>query len=153
MLKYVKGDLLEAKEDFICHQVNCMGVMGSGVAKQIADKWPKVKCMYRKLCSLFPPEARSILLGRIQAVQINETQQVINIFGQCDYGRDRKRVYTDYDALEQAFFSIRRRNKSYAFPYRFGCGLANGDWTIVRSLIENILAYDHEVVIYERDAR
>ena len=153
MLKFVKGDLLEAKEDFICHQVNCMGVMGSGVAKQIGDKWPQVKYMYQKRCSLFPLAKRGTLLGRILAIKINETQYVINVFGQYNYGRDRNRVYTDYAALQKAFTTMRYPNKTYAFPYRFGCGLANGDWTTVRSLIEKILAYDHEVVIYERDAR
>ena len=31
MLKVIDGDLLDAKEDIIGHQVNCQGVMGSGV--------------------------------------------------------------------------------------------------------------------------
>lgn len=35
MIKIIQGDLLEAKENIIAHQVNCKGVMGSGVAKQI----------------------------------------------------------------------------------------------------------------------
>ena len=32
MIKVVNGSLLDATEDILCHQVNCQGVMGSGVA-------------------------------------------------------------------------------------------------------------------------
>ena len=43
MLQIIKGDLLEADVFAICHQVNCQNVMGAGLAKAIATKWPKVK--------------------------------------------------------------------------------------------------------------
>lgn len=32
MVKLINGDLLEAKETYIAHQVNCYGAMGRGVA-------------------------------------------------------------------------------------------------------------------------
>ena len=35
MIKIIHGDILDATEVFICHQVNCQGVMGEGV--MIAD--------------------------------------------------------------------------------------------------------------------
>lgn len=38
MIYEIKGDLLKAEETFIAHQVNCKGVMGAGVAKQIKNK-------------------------------------------------------------------------------------------------------------------
>lgn len=41
-IKFVNGNILtfpERDEDtIICHQVNCKGVMGAGLAKQIRDK-------------------------------------------------------------------------------------------------------------------
>ena len=33
MIKIVDGSLLDATEDILCHQVNCQGNMGAGVAK------------------------------------------------------------------------------------------------------------------------
>ena len=39
---YKTGDLLDAPVDYICHQVNCQGRMGSGIAKQIKERWPVV---------------------------------------------------------------------------------------------------------------
>ena len=42
MITYKNGDLLESNCNFICHQVNCQGVMGSGIAKQIRNLFPFV---------------------------------------------------------------------------------------------------------------
>ena len=42
MITYKNGNLLESGCDIICHQVNCQKVMGSGIAKQIREKWPIV---------------------------------------------------------------------------------------------------------------
>ena len=44
MIRYVKGNLLDSDCTYICHQVNCKGVMNSGIAKQIRKKWPSVIC-------------------------------------------------------------------------------------------------------------
>ena len=42
MINIVKGNILNATEDIICQQVNCKGVMGAGLAKQIKEKYPEV---------------------------------------------------------------------------------------------------------------
>ena len=39
-MEIIEGNLLEAPERIIVHQTNCMGVMGSGIAKQIKAKYP-----------------------------------------------------------------------------------------------------------------
>ena len=62
----VSGNLLEIEEGIICHQVNCQGVMGAGVAKAIASRYPQVLSAYRELCDTPTPWQ---LLGQIQAVR------------------------------------------------------------------------------------
>ena len=42
MISVVKGNLLNASEDIIAHQVNCQKKMNSGVAKAIREEWPNV---------------------------------------------------------------------------------------------------------------
>ena len=37
MVTFHNGNILDSGADIICHQVNCRGVMGSGVAKQIKE--------------------------------------------------------------------------------------------------------------------
>ena len=34
----------------ICHQVNCLGAMGAGIAKQMKQKYPENFNYYKKLC-------------------------------------------------------------------------------------------------------
>lgn len=49
----INGDLFETTAKYICHQVNCKGKMGSGVAKQIRERYPEVYSAYRLECNLF----------------------------------------------------------------------------------------------------
>lgn len=148
MIKVVIGDVLEAREDIICHQVNCQGVMGSGVAKALYYKWPVIKKDYMRFCSQFKEPKN--LLGKYQLVEIAKDRFVANIFGQLDYGRDKNHRYTDYTALANSFDAIckEQHDKSLAFPFGFGCGLANGDWSIVYQMIKTCF-HDMNVVIYK----
>lgn len=135
IIEIVTGNILDSKEDMICHQVNCQGVMGAGVSKALYSKWPIVKSEYISYCQ--KQKSSKKLLGKYNIVQVEPEKFVANIFGQLDCGRDRSRVYTNYEALANAFSKIRANHfdKSIAFPYGFGCGLANGDWNIVYDMI------------------
>lgn len=96
MLKYAKGDLLNTDAQLICHQVNCKGVMGSGLAKQVRSRFRPVYEIYRGFCHDTEPD---VLLGTFLAVTTdgrivrhNDLEQIraktiINIFGQNGYGR------------------------------------------------------------------
>jgi O-acetyl-ADP-ribose deacetylase (regulator of RNase III) len=148
MIKTVAGNILDSTEDCICQQVNCHGVMGAGVAKAIAEKWPLVKSLYTWKCR--QQFNLGELLGYVQSINIGDDRFVLNIFGQLDYGRDKYKRYTDYSALTKAFDTIRTKYNGYslAFPYGFGCGLANGDWKIVSQMIDTYFK-DFDVTIYK----
>lgn len=47
-LKVIKtrGNIFDTKADVICNAVNCIGVMGAGVAKAFADKFPEMYWSY-----------------------------------------------------------------------------------------------------------
>lgn len=151
MLKIIKGDLLNAREAAICHQVNCQNMMGAGVAKALYTKWPEVKTAYHEFCDGKRPRD---LLGKAQFVFLHDfparNKVVINIFGQLNCGHD-KICYTRYDALADAFDKLNTLAvwKTLAFPYGFGCGLAGGDWTEVERLMLEHL-YNVDVTIYMR---
>lgn len=148
MIKTVIGDLLDSTEVLIVQQVNCRSVMGSGVAKAIYNKLPKVKAEYNKFCrrSTSPED----LLDKVQLVDVEPGRAVANIFGQLDYGRNSDKLYTNYPALTKTFNHLRTafHDKSLDFPYNFWCGLANGKWDIVYKMI---LMYfvDMDVSIYK----
>ena len=144
-VNYVNGNLLDMKTNFICHQVNCQGVMGSGLAKQIREKWPCVYDVYKKRVS--PKELGKICLVNI--VGNVPIQGVINMFAQNDYGRDGRR-YTSYDAFWSCLHEIKNilpKGDTIAFPDHIGCGLDGANWNIIRAMIEEVLGADYEVYI------
>lgn len=148
MIHYVKGNLLDSNCDYICHQVNCQGVMGSGIAKQIRERWPVVFSSYRAYCDR---HMRDELLGEIWGVRVSDDQWVVNMFAQDNFGYDGRR-FTSYDAFATCLTKMRDRlpkDKTIGFPKNIGCGLGGGNWKIISTLIEEILGEEYEVYIYE----
>lgn len=162
-MKHIKGDIFTSAADAILHQVNCQGVMGAGLAKQIKEKFPVVFKYYKALCDddkrmrARTCSTKSYLLGRAQVCykedylvgQVEDNQVIVNLFAQDKYGRDG-RCYTDYEALKKCLEYVNERfwGKTVAIPYLMGCGLAGGDWNVVSKIIENTLV-DCNVILYE----
>lgn len=152
MITYVKGNLLDSNCDYICHQVNCQGVMGSGIAKQIRERWPEVYEEYMAYCKYCNKHGLSMLGHNVDVPVDDYEKRVVNMFSQDNCGYDGKR-YTSYDAFCNCLFDIRKlvRGGTIGFPKNIGCGLGGGNWKVVSALIEEILGKDYEVYIYEYD--
>lgn len=137
--------IAEVQQGLILQQVNCRGVMGSGVAKAIRDKWPKVFDEYKEKCFAKPP---SSLLGTMIPVQVEDGLFVLNLFGQLNYGRELGHRYTSYDALDEALKTTSSWMKKHEFSDLdvhhplIGSGLGGGNWPIVKALIEQHIGYD-----------
>lgn len=144
-MQIIYGDILNSDADVIVHQVNCQGVMGKGLAKQIKDEYPEVFTEYKMFCSKCNSHE---LLGMTEIVRVGFRRCVANLFAQEYYGSGRK-CYTDYDALRKCLSTVNSEfaGKTVAVPYKLGCGLAGGDWDIVSKIIEETLT-DCIVKIY-----
>ena len=147
MINYINADLLDSDCNFICHQVNCQGKMGSGVAKQIRDRWPEVYSNYARV-------ANSKMLGKVQILYIEDAniprQCVVNMFSQENYGYDGAR-YTSYDAFWNCLNELKNqipKGATVAFPYKIGCGLGGANWEIIEKMID-IVFKDYGVFIYK----
>ncbi len=150
MIVYKNGDLLKSDCDYICHQVNCKGVMGSGIARQIRDAYPSVYQDYLNYCSKKKPED---LFGDILFTYASEVKDVINMFAELDY-LPRGICHTDYEKFRGCCKKIKNvikllksemaagTNIKIGFPDHIGCGLAGGDWNIVKRIIEEEFAGD-----------
>lgn len=142
----IEGDLLNAPFQVIAHQVNCMGVMGAGVAKSLRLKYPGLYESYKEMCSLYERN-RKDLLGLCHWYRAGDRKIILNLFGQYGFGRDKR--YTDYEAFDKAMRNGIEEVKNEAFkedgiqlciaiPYGIGCGLAGGDWSEVKEILEKI---------------
>lgn len=136
------GSLLDVETGYIFQQVNCMGIMNSGLAKAIADKWPVVALQYAQHCRTAKHSLD--LLGTINLVRITTELAVVNVFSQYDRGQPDPThpiKHTEYSAMMSAFKYIVRSDLLHGcnlphFPYLFGCGLGGGDWKVVATIIE-----------------
>lgn len=152
MVNIIKGDLLAATEDVICHQVNCQGVMGSGVAKAIREKWPEVYKAYHAHVLIHTSDILgSDILGTNLLVPIeNHHRAIINMFAQDLYGYDGNR-YTSYDAFYSCLEDIKENVSSHcsiAFPYKIGSDRGGASWDVIYAMICDVLG-DRDVTIYK----
>lgn len=158
MITYLKGDLLESNVDYICHQVNCRGRMGSGIAKQIRNKFPEVYRVYSERYEDAQRVLRSTdqMLGSTDIVQIpGSKQRVVNMYSQRSYGYDGKR-YTSYKAFRFILNELKKdipTDCTIGFPKGIGCGLGGGNWAVISKMIEEILGESHEVYIFELEEK
>ena len=150
MVKFENGNLLDAPVDYICHQVNCQGRMGSGIAGQIRERWPKVYSNYMERYYLYADcHSEQHLLGEISIVDVKD-KRVINMFGQLHYGYDGDR-YTSYDAFWSCLMKIKSdvpKGSKIGFPYGIGCGLGGANFEVISTMIDVVLGDDYDVYIY-----
>ena len=143
MINIVNGNILNCKEDIIVHQVNVNGLMGGGLARQLADQYSDLEKEYRKFCKHFKNDYE-ILKGTVTLYCENK-KFIANIFSQ------EPNFNTDYKSMQIALTKVRKyaeKNKlSVAIPYKIGCGIANGVWEYVLDII-NIVFKDYKVTIY-----
>ena len=150
MIQHLQCSVFDTYASIIAHQVNCQGVMGSGVAAQVKRKYPEAYRAYKDFCDE-NAHYKVGLLGKAQLCTVSYNPDgtpriyVANLFGQLDYGRNKCYVYTDYVALRQCLTALsqfaKQENLIIAMPYKMGCDRGNGDWDrVVYPMIEEIFA-------------
>ena len=146
MIVYKTGDLLRSDCALICHQCNCLGSMGSGIAKQIREEYSEVFAPYQAYCKKYGAK----MLGQILIVPCSATPSrlIVNMFSQNEY-YPRTKVHTEYDKFRSCCEKIKSYVKdNYAntslvkigFPDHIGCGLAGGNWDVVKQILEEEFA-------------
>ena len=148
MIHLVQGNIFTAEVgQIICHQVNCQGKMGKGIAKTIRERYPPIYSTYQDLCERY---ASYQLLGRVYIDKMEDGRVIANIFAQDEYGKDAR--YTNYEALAQCLEKLaiysKENGMSIALPYGIGCNNAGGNWNIVKTMIEEYLV-DLDAYIYD----
>lgn len=156
MITYLKGDATNPigtiEHKYIVHCCNDIGAWGKGFVLAISNKWKKPEREYRKWIKYDKPK-----LGEIQFVNVENKITVINMIGQEGIRRKNNKPPIRYSAIRIGFrkiaFNLTLRYAKHAkilvsihMP-KIGCGLAGGNWEIVKKIIEEELK-DFNVYIY-----
>ena len=148
MIQYRTGNILECEADALVNTVNCVGVMGRGIALQFKKAFPENFIAYRKAC-----ERKEVQPGRMflfETGQLTPPQYIIN-FPTKRHWRGRSRIEEIDSGLTALVKMIRERNiRSIAVP-PLGSGLGGLRWADVRPRIEAALGElkEVQVIIFE----
>ena len=150
MFKYKTGNILSEDADALVNTVNCVGVMGRGVALQFKKAFPGNFEAYAEAC-----KNGKVKPGRMfvyKPDQITNPQYIIN-FPTKRHWKGKSRISDIDDGLKDLRRVIKKMNiKSIAIP-PLGSGLGGLDWNDVKKRIEDSLCEfsSLNVVIYRPD--
>ena len=144
MIKIKQENILNCNENIIVHQVNAQGIMGGGVARQLANQYLGLEREYSEFCELHSNNYNQ-LKGQVFKIMI-QGKMIMNMFSQ------KTNFDTDYEMMKMALEEIKEYAKSFnltiCMPYGIGCGIAKGDWNIVYKIIEEVFS-DYNVTLYK----
>lgn len=154
------GDLIKlAKEgtfDLIAHGCNCKGLMGAGIAAQIAREFPMAKYADLKykgsMKNQFGELHERAMLGSLSMYQ-HQKVIVLNLYTQIETGANFDLKMGLYPALCQIQTMFKRESKYHhkktiGFP-KIGAGIGGGSWEIINQYINSVLNEDFDITIVE----
>lgn len=148
------GNMLEeVTSGCIIQQANAQGVMGSGIAWAIREKWPVVWTDYSSIVKQNPTfEESAALLGNVVISDVSDDLVVASIVGQQFYGKpvpQDPRRYTSYDAVDIALNKLAEhyRDSPVVFHYPLlGSDRGGAHWPIVQEIIMHRLeGFEHHL--------
>jgi O-acetyl-ADP-ribose deacetylase (regulator of RNase III) len=144
-----QGDILKVEDaEALVNTVNCVGVMGRGIALQFRRAFPDNYQAYRKAC-----DRGEVRIGRMfvfEQPSLSLPRWIIN-FPTKLHWKGRSHLKDIRSGLLDLVRVIRMKGiRSVAIP-PLGCGLGGLDWRVVRPLIEEALSAlpDVEFFLFE----
>jgi len=134
MVEIAHGNILGADVEALVNTVNCVGVMGKGLALQFKQAFPANFKAYEASC-----RAREVVPGSMFTFDNGgfiKPRYIVN-FPTKRHWRDKSRMEDIRSGLRALVEDVRRLGiRSIAVP-PLGCGLGGLDWRDVRPMIEN----------------
>lgn len=148
MIEYTTGDILRCEAEALVNTVNCVGVMGRGIALQFKNEFPGNFKAYAAAC-----KRGELQPGRMFVVEtgaLTPPRTIIN-FPTKRHWRGKSRMEDIESGLVALVATIRERGiRSIAIP-PLGSGLGGLDWAQVRPRVEAALREleDVRVMVFE----
>jgi O-acetyl-ADP-ribose deacetylase (regulator of RNase III) len=137
MIEYQVGNILRADCEALVNTVNCVGVMGRGIARQFKDAFPANFKAYEIAC-----EHKEVQPGKMfvfETDQIANPKFIVN-FPTKRHWRGKSRIEDIDTGLQALREEIEKREiRSIAIP-PLGSGLGGLDWRLVKPKIEKAVA-------------
>jgi O-acetyl-ADP-ribose deacetylase (regulator of RNase III) len=142
MLHYVTGDMFQPTYDAIVNTVNCVGVMGKGLALSFKQKYPDNFLAYRQFCFQHKLKPGHLFVYGTSPIIINLATK--------DHWRNPSQMQYVIDGTNALAAWLRNNPqvKTIAVP-KLGCGCGGLNWPEVQMLMNKILEnVPQDVYIY-----
>jgi O-acetyl-ADP-ribose deacetylase (regulator of RNase III) len=153
LIQFIEGDLIKSNSDALVNTVNCVGVMGKGIALEFRNEFQENYFEYKKACQL-----HQVKIGEMFVVPTNNffcsPKYIIN-FPTKDHWRNPSRLEWIKLGLEDLKSTILDyKIQSISMP-KLGCTNGGLDWNIVKELIVESLSELEtvDIKIYDRPRR
>lgn len=148
MIEFVEGDFFDYEADIRVNTVNCVGVMGAGVALAFKEKYPDMFKEYASLC-----RKEEIEIGKPHVWSsgdlFSKSLTIINFPTKIHW-----RNKSEYEYIEQGLIWLKeylkdKKNMTLSLP-ALGCGHGGLDWEIVKKKIHFYLDDSPtEILVFE----
>ena len=148
MIEFTTGDILRADAEAMVNTVNCVGIMGRGVALQFKNAFPANFKAYEAACAR--EEVRPGKMFVFETRDLTGPKFIIN-FPTKRHWRGKSRMEDIESGLKALVEEVRNRGiRSIAVP-PLGSGLGGLNWADVRPRIEAALCgvNDLHVIVFE----
>lgn len=148
MIEYKSGDIIAEDAEALVNTVNCVGVMGRGIALQFKKAFPANFKSYEGACQRGDVQPGSMFV--FETNELTNPHYIIN-FPTKRHWRGKSRLSDIEAGLEALVAEIKERNiRSVAIP-PLGSGLGGLIWSDVRARISKALSElsDVKIVVFE----
>lgn len=148
MLRFTKGNLLEAEVEAVVNTVNTVGVMGKGIALMFKERFPKNMKLYAEAC-----KKKEVITGKMFITESNELmgpKWIVN-FPTKKHWRAKSQITWISEGLDDLKrFIIESQVRSIAIP-PLGAGNGGLEWSEVKEVIcdklDDLVGVD--ILVYE----
>lgn len=151
MLEFVKGDFFDFDADIRINTVNCVGVMGAGVALAFKNKYPEMFKEYARQCKL-----KEISIGKPsvwkEGDMFSKGIEIINFPTKNHWRKPSEYEYIESGLIWLSEYLNNRSGLTITLP-ALGCGHGGLDWERVKSLIVKYLdSTPNRILIFEPES-
>lgn len=137
MIEFTSGDILKADAEALVNPVNCVGIMGRGLALQFRKAFPQNFTAYAAACKRGVVQPGRMFVSATGSP--DNPRHIIN-FPTKRHWRDKSRLEDIEEGLVALVAEVTRLGLTSIAVPPLGCGLGGLSWATVRHQIEHVLA-------------
>lgn len=143
MVTFVKGDMFKSPSQVLTNAVNCVGIMGKGIALEFKNRYPTMFTDYQNRCT------QGDVKPGVPYLWEDDASQILN-FPTKRHWKDNSTLQDIDDGLKYLAESYKDMGIQSISTPALGCGLGGLNWQDVQSLFEKHLGpiADLDVYVY-----